>query len=108
MDPGSRRHAIVTEVAAGSVTKPRIAGGGARVLIAGRTADKINRRATSFARKTAATHAAGGHDKKPTSNAWSRPRKLGGVDILVNNAGTMYSAASPVLDDNELNQLERN
>ena len=84
---------------------------GARVLIAGRTADKINKARDELASKTGGeVHAVQADMTKEDDirrMVDTARQKLGGVDILVNNAGTMYSGRFAVLDDNELkNQLE--
>src|SRR3954451_16445713 len=84
---------------------------GARVLIAGRTADKIDKARDELARKTGGeVHAVQADMTKEADikrMVETATTKLGGVDILINNAGTMYSGRFAVLDDNELkNQLE--
>jgi 3-oxoacyl-[acyl-carrier protein] reductase len=84
---------------------------GARVLIAGRTADKINKARDELARKTGGEIHSVQVDMTREDDikrmVETGKQKLGGVDILVNNAGTMYSGRFAVLDDNELkNQLE--
>ena len=84
---------------------------GVRVLIAGRTADKINKARDELAKKTGGeVHAVQADMTKEADikrMVETAKEKLGGVDILVNNAGTMYSGRFAVLNDNELkNQLE--
>jgi 3-oxoacyl-[acyl-carrier protein] reductase len=84
---------------------------GVRVLIAGRTAEKIEKAAAALAQKTGGeVHAVRADMTKADDIATmveEGKRRLGGVDILVNNAGTMYSGRFAVLDDDELkNQLE--
>ena len=81
------------------------------MLIAGRTADKIDKARDELAAKTGGeVHAVQADMTKEADIARmveTAKEKLGGVDILVNNAGTMYSGRFAVLDDNELkNQLE--
>jgi 3-oxoacyl-[acyl-carrier protein] reductase len=82
---------------------------GVRVLIAGRTAEKINKARDELA-KSGEVHAVQADMTREADIARmveTARAKLGGVDILVNNAGTMYSGRFAVLDDNELkNQLE--
>src|SRR5206468_359046 len=79
---------------------------GARVLIAGRTADKIDKARDELARKTGGeVHAVQADMTKEADikrMVETATTKLGGVDILINNAGTMYSGRFAVLDDNEL------
>ena len=115
MDLGIKgRRAIVTGGSSGIgyETARQFLEEGVRVLIAGRTADKLNKARDELAKKTGGeVHAvAGRHDQGSRHQAHGRrPRKekLGGVDILVNNAGTMYSGRFAVLDDDELKkQLE--
>ena len=84
---------------------------GVRVLIAGRTADKIAKARDELADKTGgevhAVQADMTREDDIKRMVETATQKLGGVDILVNNAGTMYSGRFAVLDDNELkNQLE--
>lgn len=84
---------------------------GARVVIAGRTAEKIDKARDELANKTGGeVHAVQADMTKEDDIrrlVETATRKLGGVDILVNNAGTMYSGRFAVLDDNEMkNQLE--
>ena len=84
---------------------------GVRVLIAGRTADKIKKARDELAAKTGgevhAVQADMTREDDIKRMVETATQKLGGVDILVNNAGTMYSGRFAVLDDNELkNQLE--
>src|SRR5258705_326379 len=84
---------------------------GVRVLIAGRTADKIDKARDALATKTGGeVHAVQADMTKEADISRmveTAREKLGGVDILINNAGTMYSGRFAVLDDNELkNQLE--
>jgi 3-oxoacyl-[acyl-carrier protein] reductase len=82
---------------------------GVRVLIAGRTADKINKARDELA-ELGEVHAVQADMTREADIARmveTARENLGGVDILVNNAGTMYSGRFAVLDDNELkNQLE--
>ena len=84
---------------------------GARVLICGRNADKINKARDELAKKTGGEIHAVQADMTKEADIKrmvdTAKEKLGGVDILVNNAGTMYSGRFAVLDDNEMkNQLE--
>jgi 3-oxoacyl-[acyl-carrier protein] reductase len=84
---------------------------GARVLVAGRTAEKINKARDALAKQTGGeVHAVQADMTKEADinrMVETAREKLGGVDILINNAGTMYSGRFAVLDDNELkNQLE--
>jgi 3-oxoacyl-[acyl-carrier protein] reductase len=84
---------------------------GARVLIAGRTAEKINKARDELAAKTGgevhAVQADMTREDDIKRMVETATQKLGGVDILVNNAGTMYSGRFAVLNDDELkNQLE--
>ena len=84
---------------------------GVRVLIAGRTKEKIEKARDALAAKTGgevhAVQADMTREADITRMVETAKEKLGGVDILVNNAGTMYSGRFAVLDDNELkNQLE--
>src|SRR5712691_3286986 len=65
---------------------------GVRVLIAGRTADKINKARDELAKKTnGEVHAVQADMTKEADikhMVETAKQKLGGVDILVNNAGT--------------------
>src|SRR5215212_1154459 len=84
---------------------------GARVLIAGRTTEKINKARDELAKKTGGeVHAVQADMTKEADikcMVETAKEKLGGVDILVNNAGTMYSGRFAVLNDDELKiQLE--
>src|SRR6185436_12387568 len=84
---------------------------GVRVLIAGRTKEKIEKARDELAKKTGGEVHAIQADMTREADIKrivdTAKEKLGGVDILVNNAGTMYSGRFAVLDDNELkNQLE--
>src|SRR4029077_7630600 len=84
---------------------------GARVLIAGRTADKINKARDELAKTTGGeVHAVQADMSKEADIKRmidTAKEKLGGVDILVNNAGTMYSGRFASLKDDELkNQFE--
>jgi len=84
---------------------------GARVLIAGRTAEKINKAREELASKTGgevhSVQADMTREDDIKRMVETAKQKLGGVDILVNNAGTMYSGRFAVLNDDELkNQLE--
>src|SRR5476651_1029598 len=84
---------------------------GARVMIAGRTADKINKARDALAKKTGGeVHAVQADMTKEADikrMVAATVEKLSGVDILVNNAGTMYSGRFAALKDDELkNQLE--
>src|SRR6187431_1524199 len=84
---------------------------GARVLIAGRTLEKINAARDQLAKKTGGDVHAVQADMRNEADikrmVTTAKDKLGGVDILVNNAGTMYSGRFAVLNDDELkNQLE--
>jgi 3-oxoacyl-[acyl-carrier protein] reductase len=84
---------------------------GVRVLIAGRTLDKINKARNELAKKTGGEVHAVQVDMRNEADikrmVATAQEKLGGVDILVNNAGTMYSGRFAALKDDELkNQLE--
>jgi 3-oxoacyl-[acyl-carrier protein] reductase len=84
---------------------------GARVLIAGRTADKIDKARDTLAQTTGGeVHAVQADMTKEADikrMVTAAKEKLGGVDILVNNAGTMYSGRFAALKDDELkNQFE--
>ena len=114
MDLGIKgRRAIVTGGGSGIgyETARQLLEEGVRVLIAGRTADKIEKARDALATRTGGeVHAVAADMTKEADIARmveTAKEKLGGVDILVNNAGTMYSGRFAVLDDNELkNQLE--
>jgi 3-oxoacyl-[acyl-carrier protein] reductase len=114
MDLGIKgRRAIVTGGGSGIgyETARLFAEEGVRVMIAGRTADKINKARDELVSKTGgevyavqADMTREGDIKRMVETA---KQTLGGVDILVNNAGTMYSGRFAVLKDDELkNQLE--
>src|SRR5882672_7271494 len=79
---------------------------GVRVLIAGRTLDKINKARDELARKTGGEVHAVQVDMRNEADIKrmvdTAKEKLGGVDILINNAGTMYSGRFAALDDNEM------
>src|SRR5437588_339084 len=79
---------------------------GVRVLIAGRTAQKINKARDALAAETGGeVHAVQADMTREADIARmveTATQKLGGVDILVNNAGTMYSGRFAVLKDDEL------
>ncbi|HET9395271.1 MAG TPA: SDR family NAD(P)-dependent oxidoreductase, partial [Nitrospiraceae bacterium] len=79
---------------------------GARVLIAGRTLEKINKARDELAKKTGGDVHAVQADMRNEADikrmVATAKDKLGGVDILVNNAGTMYSGRFAVLNDDEL------
>ncbi len=84
---------------------------GARVLICGRNAEKLNKARDELAKKTGgeiyAVQADMTNEADIKRMVDTAKEKLGGVDILVNNAGTMYSGRFAVLDDNEMkNQLD--
>lgn len=84
---------------------------GVRVLIAGRTAEKIEKARDTLAKMTGGeVHAVQADMRKDADikrMVETAKEKLGGVDILVNNAGTMYSGRFDVLTDSELqNQLD--
>jgi 3-oxoacyl-[acyl-carrier protein] reductase len=84
---------------------------GVRVLIAGRTVEKINKARDELARRTGGEVYAVQADmsKEPDIKRLvdTAREKLGGVDILVNNAGTMYSGRFASIKDDELkNQIE--
>ena len=114
MDLGIKgRRAIVTGGGSGIgyETARQLLEEGVRVLIAGRTADRIDKARDALATKTGGeVHAVAADMAKEADIARmveTARERLGGVDILVNNAGTMYSGRFAVLDDNELkNQLE--
>ena len=114
MDLGIKgRRAIVTGGGSGIgfETARQFLEEGVRVLIAGRTADKINKARDDLATKTGGeVHAVQADMTKEDDikrMVDTAKEKLGGVDILINNAGTMYSGRFAVLDDDELkNQLE--
>ena len=114
MDLGIKgRRAIVTGGGSGIgyETARQLLEEGARVLIAGRSAEKIEKaRETLAARTGGEVHAVAADMTKEADIARmveTAKQKLGGVDILVNNAGTMYSGRFAVLDDDELKtQLE--
>jgi len=79
---------------------------GARVLITGRDAGKLEKARDELKKKTGGeVHAVQadmtkeGDIKRMVETAKD---KLGGVDILVNNAGTMYSGRFAVVDDDEM------
>ena len=77
---------------------------GVRVLIAGRTADKINKARDELREDGGEVHAVQADMTREADIARmveTAREKLGGVDILVNNAGTMYSGRFAVLDDND-------
>ncbi|MGC1822306.1 MAG: SDR family NAD(P)-dependent oxidoreductase, partial [Pseudolabrys sp.] len=79
---------------------------GVRVLIAGRTVEKINKARDELARRTGGEVYAVQADmsKEPDIKRLvdTAREKLGGVDILVNNAGTMYSGRFASIKDDEL------
>jgi len=84
---------------------------GARVLIAGRTKEKIEKARDELAKKTGGEVHAVQADMRNEADikrmVATAKEKLGGVDILVNNAGTMYSGRFAALKDDELkNQFE--
>src|SRR5215470_19811084 len=114
MDLGIKgRRAIVTGGGSGIgfETARQFLEEGVRVVIAGRTAEKINKARDELAKRTGGeVHAVQADMTKEADIkrlVETAKEKLGGVDILVNNAGTMYSGRFAVLDDNELkNQLE--
>ena len=114
MDLGIKgRRAIVTGGGSGIgfETARQFLDEGVRVLIAGRTADKINAARDQLAAKTGGeVHALQADMTKEADikrMVETATQKLGGVDILVNNAGTMYSGRFAVFDDDEMkNQLE--
>ena len=114
MDLGIKgRRAIVTGGGSGIgyETARQLLEEGVRVVIAGRSADKIDKARDALAAKTGGeVHAVAADMTREADIARmveTAQEKLGGVDILVNNAGTMYSGRFAVLDDNELkNQLE--
>jgi 3-oxoacyl-[acyl-carrier protein] reductase len=114
MDLGIKgRRAIVTGGGSGIgfETARQFLEEGVRVLIAGRTLDKINKARDQLAKKTGGEVYAVQADMTKEADIKrmvdTAMEKLGGVDILINNAGTMYSGRFAVLDDNELKkQLE--
>ena len=114
MDLGIKgRRAIVTGGGSGIgyETARQFLEEGVRVLIAGRTADKINKARDELAAKTGGEVHAVQADMTREADikrmVETAAQKLGGVDILVNNAGTMYSGRFAVLNDDDLkNQLE--
>src|SRR6185437_3411849 len=114
MDLGIKgRRAIVTGGGSGIgfETARQFLEEGVRVLIAGRTADKINKARDELAKRTGGeVHAVQADMSKEADIARmveTAKEKLGGVDILVNNAGTMYSGRFASLKDDELkNQFE--
>jgi 3-oxoacyl-[acyl-carrier protein] reductase len=113
MDLGIKgRRAIVTGGGSGIgyETARQLLEEGVRVLIAGRSAEKIEKARDALAKTGGEVHAVAADMTSEADIARmveTAKQKLGGVDILVNNAGTMYSGRFAVLDDNELkNQLE--
>jgi 3-oxoacyl-[acyl-carrier protein] reductase len=84
---------------------------GARVLISGRNAEKLEKARRELADKTGGEVYAIQADMTKEADIKrmvdTAKEKLGGVDILVNNAGTMYSGRFAVLNDDEMkNQLD--
>ena len=84
---------------------------GARVLIAGRTAEKINKAREELASKTGgevhSVQADMTREDDIKRMVETAKQKLGGVDILVNNAGQMYSGRFSAFNDNDMKtQLE--
>jgi 3-oxoacyl-[acyl-carrier protein] reductase len=79
---------------------------GARVLITGRDAAKLDKAREELAKKTGGEIHAVAADMTKEADIKRMvdvaKDKLGGVDILVNNAGTMYSGRFAVLDDDEM------
>jgi 3-oxoacyl-[acyl-carrier protein] reductase len=77
-----------------------------RVLISGRTAEKIHTACESLAKKTGGEIHAVQADMTKEDDIRrmvdAAKQQFGGVDILVNNAGTMYSGRFAVLDDDEM------
>src|SRR5712691_2587222 len=114
MDLGIKgRRAIVTGGGSGIgyETARQFLEEGVRVLISGRTADKIDKARDELAKKTGGDIHAVQADMTKEADikrmVEAAKEKFGGVDILVNNAGTMYSGRFAVLDDDELKtQLE--
>ena len=84
---------------------------GARVLICGRNAEKLNKARDELAKKTGgeiyAVQADMTNEADIKRMVDTAKEKLGGVDILVNNAGTMYSVLFKQLAAYEMkNQLD--
>ena len=109
MDLGIKgRRAIVTGGGSGIglETARQFLEEGVRVLIAGRTADKINKARDELAKRTGGeVHAVQADMSKEADIKRmidTAKEKLGGVDILVNNAGTMYSGRFASLKDESL------
>src|SRR5215831_12420890 len=109
MDLGIKgRRAIVTGGGSGIgfETARQFLEEGVRVLITGRTADKINKARDELAKRTdGEVHAVQADMSKEADIKRmidTAKAKLGGVDILVNNAGTMYSGRFASLKDDEL------
>jgi 3-oxoacyl-[acyl-carrier protein] reductase len=110
MDLGIKgRRAIVTGGGSGIgfETARQFLEEGVRVLIAGRTADKINKARDDLARKTGGeVHAVQADMTKEADikrMVDTAKEKLGGVDILVNNAGVIQPGLSMLADtDDEL------
>jgi 3-oxoacyl-[acyl-carrier protein] reductase len=79
---------------------------GARVLITGRDAAKLDKAREELAKRTGGEIHAVAADMTKEADIKRMvdvaKDKLGGVDILVNNAGTMYSGRFAVLDDDEM------
>jgi len=114
MDLGIKgRRAVVTGGSSGIgfETARQFLEEGARVLITGRNAEKLEKSRAELAKRTGGEiHSAVADMTKEADivkMVETAKQKLGGVDILVNNAGQMYSGRFAVFDDNEMKkQLE--
>ena len=109
MDLGIKgRRAVVTGGSSGIgfETARQFLEEGARVLITGRNAEKLEKSRAELAKRTGGeVHCVVADMTKEADIAKmveTAKQKLGGVDILVNNAGQMYSGRFAVFDDNEM------